>query len=236
MAAGPHEESTDRSGMVAERLNTIRARVAAAASACGRAPTDVTLVAVSKGMPIKAILEAYRAGHRHFGENRAAELADKAPQLPGDITWHFIGSLQTRQVRLARPQTSLLHSLDRIRLVNAWATDEGAPPALVQVNVAGEQQKHGVAPEGTADVLQAAAAAGIECRGLMTIPPLADDGEASRPWFAELRDLLRRLAPDFPSLHELSMGMTDDFEVAIEEGATMIRVGRAIFGPRPEPT
>jgi len=236
MAAGSYEESTGHGGVVAGRLNEVRSRIAAAAARCGRVPAGVTLVAVSKGMPIDAILQAYRAGQRDFGENRAAELAEKAPQLPGDITWHFIGSLQTRKVRLARPHTSLLHSLDRLRLVNAWATEEQSPPALVQVNVAGEEQKHGAAPEQAAVVLRAAEAAGISCRGLMMIPPQADDVEASRPWFAKLRELMVRLAPDFPSLHELSMGMTDDFEVAIEEGATMVRVGRAIFGPRPEPT
>jgi pyridoxal phosphate enzyme (YggS family) len=236
MAQGPHEEATDHSRLVADRLSVVLDRVAAAASRAGRNPSEVTLVAVSKGMPAEAIRAAYRAGHRDFGENRAGELAAKAPELPGDIVWHFIGTLQTRQVRLARPHTSLLHSLDRIRLVRAWAGGgEKTPAALIQVNVAGEEQKHGVAPSGVQDLLNAATAAGIECRGLMTIPPNPDDSEASRPWFASLREIQSRLQPEFPALRELSMGMTDDFEVAIEEGATMIRVGRAIFGPRPQP-
>ena len=217
--------------MVADELNRIRARMAAAADRAGRNPDDVTLVAVSKGQSEEAILAAYKAGQRNFGENRAAELAAKAPRLPVDIIWHFIGTLQTRQAKIALPHTNLLHSLDRPRLVNSWAAGEQRSPVLIQVNVAGEQQKHGIAPSETAGFLELAIAGGLDCVGLMTIPPLATDDQANREIFDQLRRLRDRLAVGHRGLVELSMGMTDDFETAIEEGATMIRVGRAIFGP-----
>jgi pyridoxal phosphate enzyme (YggS family) len=216
--------------MVAERLEVVLARMHAAAVRVGRDPATVTLVAVSKGHSVETILAAYAAGQRHFGENRAAELAEKAPQLPGDIRWHFIGSLQTRQAKLARPYVFLLHSLDRPRLVNSWGSGEMTPPALVQVNVAGEVQKHGVDPAATATLLKQGRDLGVPCTGLMTIAPMADQAEDNRRWFAMLRELQGTLAHDYPELTQLSMGMTDDYEVAIEEGATLIRVGRAIFG------
>jgi hypothetical protein len=219
--------------VVAERLAAVRQRLAQAATRAGRSPTEVTLVAVSKGHGVAAIRAAYDAGQRDFGENRAAELAAKAPLLPGDIRWHFIGTLQRRKVPIARPHTTLLHSLDRPSLVAAWSRVDGSPPpALVQVNAAGEEQKHGVAPGDVPALLAAAAAAGITCRGLMLIPPLPEQPEQSRPWFADLAELRARLLPAWPSLAELSMGMTDDFEIAVSEGATLIRVGRAIFGAR----
>ena len=217
--------------MVADKLNEVRNRIASAALRVGRSVDDVTLVAVSKGQPDSVILEAYAAGQRDFGENRAAELASKAPHLPNDITWHFIGSLQTRQVKIALPHTALLHSMDRPRLANSWAAGDSPSPALIQVNVAGEHQKHGTGPDEAGALLELATQLGLDCIGLMTIPPLVADGEDNRKWFAALRDLRDELAVDYPRLAELSMGMTDDFEVAIEEGATMIRVGRAIFGP-----
>ncbi|MBA2338044.1 MAG: YggS family pyridoxal phosphate-dependent enzyme [Acidimicrobiia bacterium] len=205
--------------------------MAAAATRSGRDPASVTLVAVSKGQSVETIRAAYELGHRHFGENRAAELADKAPQLPGDIVWHFVGTLQRRRIELIRPVAALVHSLDRLALIDSWSRSP-APPMLVQVNVAAEQQKHGVAVDKAGDLVAAAEAAGIACRGLMLIPPLADRPEQSRPWFQRLATLQRRLAVEHPDLVELSMGMTDDFEVAIEEGASLIRVGRAIFGAR----
>ncbi len=215
--------------MVAPQLGQVRSRMAAAAARAGRDPAEVTLVAVSKGHSVDEIMSAYDAGQRDFGENRAAELAAKAPELPDDIRWHFIGTLQTRQAKLARPHTFLLHSLDRPRLVNTWASAE-PPPALIQVNVAAEPQKHGVAPGEIVDLYVQAQQAGLTCLGLMAIAPLADAPESNRKWFVKLRELRTRLADDFPELKHLSMGMTDDYEVAIEEGATLIRVGRAIFG------
>ncbi|MCP4304611.1 MAG: YggS family pyridoxal phosphate-dependent enzyme [bacterium] len=222
--------------MVAKRLSEIRERVSAAAGRVGRRPSEVTLVAVSKGHPADAILEAYDAGQRDFGENRAAELAAKAPGLPQDIRWHFIGSLQTRQAKIARPHTHLLHSLDRVRLANSWVTEEGAPPVLLQVNVAGETQKHGAEPAQVEELLAHADEIGLACRGLMVIPPFAATPEDSRKWFAILSEIRDGLLATHPHLTDLSMGMTDDFEVAIEEGATIIRVGRAIFEASGDPT
>lgn len=217
--------------MVAERLNAVRQRIAQAATTVGRDGAEVRLVAVSKGRYPQEILEAYAGGQRDFGENRAAELAAKVSGLPDDIKWHFIGSLQTRQAKIARPHTAMLHSLDRGRLANAWAAAGQPPPALVQVNVAGETQKHGAAPEAVVELLDQATSLGIRCVGLMTMAPLSTDPEDSRRWFKELRLLRDDLRRSYPDLVELSMGMTDDFEVAIQEGATIIRVGRAIFGP-----
>ncbi len=216
--------------MVARELAKVLERMAAAAARSGRDPGSVTLVAVTKGQPVNIILQAYESGHRDFGENRAAELAEKAPLLPGDIRWHFIGSLQTRQAKLARPHAYLLHSLDRARLINRWADAPDPPPALLQVNIAEEAQKHGATVAEVGELLDRAGEAGIECCGLMCIPPLVQSAEENRGWFVALRTLRDRLLAEYPGLTELSMGMTDDYEVAIEEGATLIRVGRAIFG------
>ncbi|CAN5268516.1 MAG: YggS family pyridoxal phosphate-dependent enzyme [Acidimicrobiia bacterium] len=210
---------------------SVLGRIEAAARRSNRDPASVTLVAVGKGRPVEAIRSLYELGHRDFGENRAAELAEKAALLPGDIRWHFVGTVQRRRIPTIRPLVDLLHSLDREQLVERWS-GEGAPPVLVQVNLAAERQKHGVAPEATARLLAAAEAVGIRCLGLMVIPPIADSPERSRPWFRRLAELRARLAPYHPDLTELSMGMTDDLEVAIEEGASLIRVGRAIFGAR----
>ncbi len=221
--------------MVAERLNQVRDRADAAAKRAARDPAEITLVAVSKGRSVAEIEACYATGQRDFGENRAAELERKAPLLPEDIRWHFIGSLQTRQAKVAGAHTNLLHSLDRARLVNAWSNVDGASPVLIQVNVAAEEQKHGVSPDGVASLIGQAADAGLDCHGLMTIPPLASAPEDSRRWFLALRELRDSVRVAFPQIQELSMGMTDDFEVAIEEGATIIRVGRAIFGAPGDP-
>jgi PLP dependent protein len=217
-------------GMVARQLEVVREAMASAAQKAGRDPGDVTLVAVSKGSGIEAIIEAYEAGQRDFGENRAAELEEKAVRLPPDIRWHFIGSLQTRQVAIARPHTHLLHSLDRPRLIRAWAAEPEPPAALLQVNIAGEPQKHGARSEETLSLLAQAKDAGIRCVGLMTMPPQVESAEENRRWFRDLALLRQEVGDEFPELTHLSMGMTDDYGVAIEEGATMIRVGRAIFG------
>jgi len=217
-------------GMVARQLEVVRETLAKAAQKAGRDPAAVTLVAVSKGSGVAAIMEAYEAGQRDFGENRATELDEKAVRLPADIRWHFIGSLQTRQVKIARPHTHLLHSLDRPRLIQAWSAEPEPPAALLQVNIAGEPQKHGARAEETRSFLTQARDAGIRCVGLMTMPPQVESAEENRHWFRDLAQLRREVGDDFPELTHLSMGMTDDYAVAIEEGATMIRVGRAIFG------
>ncbi len=219
--------------MVAAALTSVLERIATSARRSGRDPDGVTLVAVTKARTIEEILEAYRAGQRDFGENRAQELVAKAPHLPDDIRWHFIGHLQRNKVPAVRPRVALLHSLDSIRLARSWGAAAPAPPVLIEVNIGEEPQKHGAAPEATAELLAAAVAAGLDVAGLMAIPPVTDDPEAARPYFralAALSDGLR--SPHLPLPH-LSMGMTDDFEIAVEEGATIVRVGRAIFGPRP---
>lgn len=205
-------------------------RVAAAAGRAGRDADDVTVVVISKGRTAEQITAVYEQGHRVFGENRAQELAAKTPELPADIHWHFVGPLQTNKVRIVRPAVRLLHSYDRDHLAPAWLKGPGAaPPVLLQVNIGEEPQKHGFAPEEARAACARAIDMGLDVRGLMAIPPLAADPESTRPHFVRLRGLRDQIASEFPAVAELSMGMTDDFEVAVEEGATIIRPGRAIF-------
>lgn len=214
-------------------LESVRSRMVAAAARAGRSGEDVTLVIVSKGQSVETINALYQRGERNFGENRAQELATKVDQLPGDIRWHFVGPLQSNKIRIVRPIVTLLHSLDRPALGPAWIKGPGlAPPALLQVNVGQEPQKHGVDPERSLQAFGELIAIGVDLAGLMAIPPAADDPEATRSYFAEMRRLTTLVATDHPGRTSLSMGMTDDFEVAIEEGATFVRVGRAIFSDK----
>jgi len=208
-------------------------RMTAAAERVGRDPSSITLVAVSKAKSVPDIEAIYGLDHRDFGENRAQEMAEKAARLPDDIRWHFVGGLQTNKARLIRPITHLLHSMDRPSLAGAWAKGSGLPPpVLLQVNTGHELQKSGVAPDDARSTLSEVLSLGLDVRGLMAIPPLTEDPEAQRPHFAMLRKLRSELAAEHPGIIELSMGMTDDFEIAIEEGSSIIRVGRAIFGER----
>ena len=208
-------------------------RVATAADRVGRSPEEVTIVVVSKTRTVEEILKVYQLGHRDFGENRAQEMALKVPQLPDDIRWHFVGALQSNKVRQIRQGTHLLHSMDRLSLARAWLKGMGVPPSvLLQVNLGDEDQKSGVGPGDVAEVLGQMVDLGLQVRGLMAIPPIPEDAENSRPHFCKLREIMESIPARLPSFSELSMGMTDDFEVAIEEGASIIRVGRAIFGPR----
>ena len=208
-------------------------RTASAAARAGRNADAVTLVAVSKAKPVTDIEAVYAMGHRDFGENRAQEMAEKASRLPDDIRWHFVGGLQANKARLVRPMTHLLHSMDRESLAAAWAKGSGLPPpVLLQVNTGREPQKSGVMPEQARETLERILELGLEVKGLMAIPPISHDPQAQRPQFALLRDLRDDLSRDHPGIEELSMGMTDDFEVAVEEGSSIIRVGRAIFGER----
>lgn len=209
---------------------SVMERVAAAASRSGRNLQDITVVAVSKGHGVEEIRAVYDLGHRDFAENRAQELAAKTVELPADIRWHFVGPLQTNKVRIVRPVTVLLHSFDRDDLARAWLKGQGiAPPVLLQVNIGREPQKHGFDPDEAAEACRRAVALGMEVVGLMAIPPLVENPEQSRPHFAALRALRDSIVQTVPSVRHLSMGMTDDFEVAVEEGATLIRPGRAIF-------
>jgi len=208
-------------------------RMTVAAERVGRDPSSIALVAVSKAKSVADIEAIYGLGHRDFGENRAQEMAEKAARLPDDIRWHFVGGLQTNKARLIRPITHLLHSMDRPSLAGAWAKGSGLPPpVLLQVNTGHELQKSGVAPDDARSTLSEVLSLGLDVRGLMAIPPLSEDSEAQRPHFAMLRKLRSELAAEHPGIIELSMGMTDDFEIAIEEGSSIIRVGRAIFGER----
>ncbi len=216
--------------MVAERLKQVLERIGAAAIRGGRNPDEITLVAVTKGRSVDQVLEAYGAGQRHFGENRAQELVAKAPLLPSDIHWHFIGPLQRNKVGKVRPLTVLLHSLDRISLAQSWARGGAAPPALLEVNVGGEPQKHGFRPLEAREAASICIDLGIDLLGVMTMPPQVASPDQARPWFEALVGVRDQLAKEWPEVRELSMGMTDDFEVAVEMGATLVRVGRAIFG------
>ncbi|MCI0424586.1 MAG: YggS family pyridoxal phosphate-dependent enzyme [Actinobacteria bacterium] len=210
--------------------DTVRERITAAAARVGRLSGEVSLVVVTKGRSPETVMTVYERGQRDFGENRAQELTAKAAALPGDIRWHFVGALQTNKVRLVRPVVTLLHSLDRATLAAAWVKGPGLPPpVLIQVNLAQEWQKSGVTPDHVSELVETAIGLGIPVWGLMAIPPVPETAEASRPHFARLKAIAARLGEGHPGLTQISMGMTDDFEVAIEEGATIIRVGRAIF-------
>ncbi len=168
-------------------LDSVRARIAAAVERAGREPDSVRLVVVTKGQTPTAIQRLYDQGQREFGENRAQELAAKVDQLPGDIVWHFVGPLQTNKVRMVRPAVALLHSLDREDLIPAWVKGPGSPPpALIQVRIGGEAQKHGVDPEEAMGLCEQAQAAGIEVAGVMTIPPVVGRPEEARPFFDKL--------------------------------------------------
>ena len=211
----------------------VMGRIEGAASRSGRKSGDITLVVVSKSRSMDEIMNVYDRGHRDFGENRAQELVVKAPQLPKDIRWHFVGSLQSNKARAIRPISHLLHSMDRRSLASAWSKGPGPPPpVLLQVNIGEEEQKSGAEIDGVASLAVWMMERGLEVMGLMAIPPMPDQPDASRRFFVMLRELRDRVRADCPSVVGLSMGMTDDFEVAIEEGASIIRVGRAIFGPR----
>jgi pyridoxal phosphate enzyme (YggS family) len=226
---------------IASHIAIVRERIAAAARAAGRAPDEVRLLAVSKTFSADHVRAAYAAGQRDFGENKVQEALQKRDETAElEIRWHLIGHLQSNKVKKAAPAFAAIHAIDSVdllRRVDQAAGEQGAAPEIyIQVDLAGETTKFG-APE--ADVPGIARAA-VECRaarlmGLMLLPPWFDDPEQARPYFRRLRDLRDRLVVDGidrSHLRELSMGMSHDFEVAIQEGATLVRVGTAIFGKR----
>ncbi len=239
---------------VREHLKEVQARIAEAALRAGRDPDDVTLVAVSKMFPIEAILAAYEAGQREFGENRPEEGTERIPKVEailGDthFTWHMIGHIQRRKARMVVDHFDVVHSIDRGVLaekLSRLSVEAGREiPVLLECNVSGEASKYGYDLSGwehDAEVRDAfferaakvLALAGLHVEGLMTMAPIVDDPEEARPVFASLRALRDALRARFPQSKwsHLSMGMTDDFEVAVEEGATLVRIGRAIFGER----
>ena len=226
---------------IAQNLAAVRRRLHQSALSAGRSPADVRLLAVSKTFGLEHVRAAAAAGQQDFGENRVQEALQKiAGSADLRIRWHLIGTLQANKVRKAVLQFSVIHSVDSLRLLEALdaaATAAGtAPELLVQVDLAGEATKHGAPPDAAAAIVKAA----HRCRsarivGLMTIPPFCDDPEDARPFFAQLRNLRATLLAeglDPALLRELSMGMSHDFEIAVQEGATIVRLGTAIFGER----
>jgi pyridoxal phosphate enzyme (YggS family) len=226
---------------IVSNLAAIRERIAAAAAAAGRPPGAVRLLAVSKTFSADHVRAAYAAGQRDFGENKVQEALQKIAETTElEIRWHLIGHLQSNKVRKAAPAFAAIHaidSVDLVRRVEAAAVERSAAPDLyIQVDLAGESTKFG-APEADVPAIarEASACRAARLRGLMLLPPWFDDPEQARPYFRRLRDLRERLVEDGidrACLRELSMGMSHDFEVAIQEGATLVRVGTAIFGKR----
>jgi len=210
---------------VAERVAELGDRIAAAARRAGRAPESVTIVAATKTVPVDRVREVIAAGVADLGENRAQDLPAKAAELEEDVRWHFIGRLQRNKVRQLSPWVALWQSVDRPPLAQTIADDAPGARVLLQVNLGSEPQKGGCAPDATAALADTARAMGLRVDGLMTVPPQHDE---PRRWFATLRELACDL-----DLADLSMGMSDDFEIAVEEGATMVRLGRVLFGARP---
>jgi PLP dependent protein len=217
-----------------ERLARVQARIEAAARGAGRDPASIRLVAVSKTQPVEAVRTAYEAGHGLFGENRAQELVEKADGLGRGPAWHFIGHLQTNKVKAVVDRCSLVHSVDSLRLAEEIGRrSPGRTAVLVQVNTSGETSKAGILPKEALDLCRRIAGVqGVLLSGLMTIPAPTDDPEGARPAFRLLRQLAERGRAEGLSLDELSMGMSDDFEVAIAEGSTLVRIGTMLFGPR----
>lgn len=217
---------------IADNILTVQTRVAAAARRAGRRPENVTLVAISKGHPASAVREAYAAGQRHFGENRVQEAESKLAALPDlrpHVTWHMVGHLQTNKAKVALQLFDIIQSVDSARLGETLDAKATRPVGVfLEVNVAGEASKGGLPPDQVAETLKALSRCpNLRVGGLMTIAPLVEDREETRPVFRRLRELAEGLG-----LGGLSMGMTNDFEVAVEEGATIVRIGTAIFGPR----
>lgn len=232
------------SDSIESRFHEVMWRISDAAARSGRNADDISLVTVTKGFGIPSIIEAVEAGADILGENKAQELKEKYQVIRDSVSdrsvkWHFIGALQTNKVKFVVEPAALIHSVDRLGLAEeidkrARAADK-LQPVLIEVNVSGEAAKSGAAPaEALGLAKKLFDLPNLRVDGLMTMAPLAVDPEESRPYFAALRELRDRIAADAsPGFRHLSMGMTGDFEVAVEEGATIVRVGRAIMGERP---
>lgn len=226
--------------LIQENLALIQEKIAAAAVKSGRQPEDICLVAVTKTVPPERIKEAITAGIGHIGENRVQEAVAKAEAIPPGVTWHLIGHLQRNKAKQALPMFDLIHSLDSLRLAETLQQRaeelDRTVNCLVEVNVAGEETKHGIAPDQVLPLLrQVSALPRLSVHGLMTVAPYVDDPEEVRPVFRRLREMARaidKLQLPRVSMDQLSMGMSGDFEVAVQEGATMVRIGSAIFGAR----
>jgi len=226
---------------IAYNLERVRAQIAQAAAKSGRSIEDVDLVAISKTHDGEKVREAFEAGQTLFGESRVQEARVKIPDLPSSAHWHFVGHLQKNKIRHALPLFELIHSIDSLALaedINRIAEEEGLHPrVLLEVNVAGEGSKFGFQPDKLrAEMESLLALPRLSILGLMCIPPISDEAEASRKYFVALRELRDQLQSEFHvDLAQLSMGMTQDYAVAVEEGATLVRVGTAIFGERSKP-
>lgn len=225
---------------ITSNLHAINQRVEQACQRCGRDPQQIKLIAVSKKKPAALIEEALAAGQQLFGENYVQEFCDKQQHLPADIRWHFIGALQSNKVKYLRGRTALIHSVDRLALAQEidkqWRSIDQIADILIQVNIANEPSKAGVTPADAEKLVRAVAKLPhVRIQGLMALPPNVAEAEQARIWFRLVRHLAERLEHlKIPQvkMDTLSMGMSHDFEVAIEERATLIRVGTAIFGSR----
>jgi pyridoxal phosphate enzyme (YggS family) len=225
---------------IAANITKIHERIAATCRSCGRDPADVRLVAVSKKKPAAAIEAAIAAGQRLFGESYVQECASKIEEVRSPAQWHFIGALQSNKVKHLYGKVAMIHSVDRLSLAKEidrqWGKHNACIDVLIQVNLAEEASKAGATAAGAMDLARLVAQLKhVRIKGLMTLPPWADNPEEVRPYFRQLRQLSEQIATlGLPNvvMQELSMGMSHDFEVAIEEGATLVRIGTAIFGLR----
>lgn len=226
--------------MVKENLAQVRDNIKRACEKAGRNPEEITLISVSKTKPVPMLEEAYAAGSRDFGENKVQEITDKYPQLPEDIRWHMIGHLQRNKVKYIIDKVSLIHSVDSLRLAQEISSQAQKKQVdvniLVEVNVAGEESKFGIACEETLQLIEEISILPhVHVKGLMTIAPFVANPEDNREYFRQIRELAVDIGKkniDNVNMSVLSMGMTGDYMVAIEEGATMVRVGTGIFGER----
>ncbi len=229
--------------MTGDNIDIVAKNIQAACGRAGRESKDVTLIAVSKTKPVSAIMEAYEHGIREFGENKVQELTQKAEVLPKDIRWHMIGHLQRNKVKYVVGKAALIHSVDSVRLAEEISREavkkKISVSILIEVNIAGEDSKFGVSPgETEALIREIAKLPGIHIEGLMTIAPYVDDAEENRQYFSALKQLsvdIKRKNIDNVNMDVLSMGMTGDYMVAVEEGASYVRVGTGIFGERQYP-
>jgi hypothetical protein len=225
---------------VAENLERVREHITEAVAKAGRSASEIELVAITKTHPAEKVRDAVETGHTLFGESRVQEARAKIPELPSNLRWHFVGHLQKNKIRHALPLFEMFHGIDSLELareINRIADEEGAHTrVLLEINVAGEGSKFGFNAESLrAEMEFLLELPRLSIEGLMCIPPLADEAEASRRFFVQLRELRNSLEKEFDmKLPHLSMGMTQDFWVAVEEGATLVRVGTAIFGERPK--
>ncbi len=225
--------------MISENIERVKEKINESARKAGRSPDEVKLILVSKTVSVDKVQEAYEAGAKQFGENKVQELIKKKPLLPQDIQWHFIGHLQTNKVKDIAGQAVLIHSLDSMHLAKEIEKNSGKrniiSEVLFEVNISGEQSKFGFKPEELEDkVGEITRFAHIKSKGLMTIGPQTEDLGLIRSSFRKLTTLRDRMKQIYPDLcwDEISMGMSDDYPIAVEEGATMLRIGRAVFGER----